>query len=145
MRNQPSFLMVQDDCPATLCKRWPTAPASAADGVDRGLPNSRLHLIERRPGGSGQARQFSCQIFCHRRIYADSRRHRQQFISVARYRRRSSGSSRKIIGRHPLAPRSEDDYIAARLHPNYGGVGGCGRGCTCLQTKVVRERSAKGW
>ena len=51
-------------------------PPSAADGVDRGPPNSRLHLIERRPGGSGQARQFSCQIFCHRRIYADSRRHR---------------------------------------------------------------------
>jgi hypothetical protein len=36
-----------------------------------------LHLIERWPGGAGQARQISCQIFCHRRIYADSRRHRQ--------------------------------------------------------------------
>ena len=55
-------------------------PPSAADGVDRGPPNSRLHLIERRPGGSGQARQFSCQIFCHRRIYADSRRHRQMSL-----------------------------------------------------------------
>ena len=52
-------------------------PPSAADGVDRGLPNSRLHLIEIWPGGAGQARQISCQIFCHRRIYADSRRHRQ--------------------------------------------------------------------
>ena len=83
MRNQPSFLMVQDDCPATLCKRWPTPPPSAADGVDRGLPNSRLHLIERWPGGAGQARQISCQIFCHRRIYADSRRHRQ--IRLFRY------------------------------------------------------------
>ena len=25
--NQPSLLMVKDGCPATLCKRWPTAPA----------------------------------------------------------------------------------------------------------------------
>ena len=58
-------------------------PPSAADGVDRGPPNSRLHLIERRPGGSGQARQFSCQIFCHRRIYADSRRHRQHTFKQA--------------------------------------------------------------
>jgi hypothetical protein len=51
MRNQPSFLMVQDDCPATLCKRCLRPSPSAADGVDRGLPNSRLHLIERWPGG----------------------------------------------------------------------------------------------
>jgi hypothetical protein len=27
MGNQPSLLMVKDGCPATLCKRWPTAPA----------------------------------------------------------------------------------------------------------------------
>ena len=25
--NRPLILMVQDGCPATLCKRWPTAPA----------------------------------------------------------------------------------------------------------------------
>ena len=25
--NQPSLLMIKDGCPATLCKRWPTAPA----------------------------------------------------------------------------------------------------------------------
>src|ERR1700704_1702370 len=59
-------------------------PPSAADGVDRGPPNSRLHLIEKWPGAAGQARQNSCQIFCHRRIYADSRRHRQEEAEAAK-------------------------------------------------------------
>ena len=73
MRNQPSFLMVQDDCGIVNAG---LRPAWRLTALTEG-PNSRLHLIERRPGGSGQARQFSCQIFCHRRIYADLRRHRQ--------------------------------------------------------------------
>ena len=70
--------MVKDGCRATLCKRWPTAPAFGGCRVDRGPPNSRLHLIEKWPGVAGHMRQILCQLFCHRRIYADSHRHRHQ-------------------------------------------------------------------
>ena len=52
-------------------------PPSAADGVDRGLPASRWHLIDQWPGAASHGRQILCQIIGHRRIYADSRRHRQ--------------------------------------------------------------------
>src|SRR6516162_9225545 len=52
-------------------------PPSAADGVDRGLPDSRWHLIDQWPGAASYGRQILCQIIGHRRIYADSRRHRQ--------------------------------------------------------------------
>src|SRR6516164_5435769 len=58
-------------------------PPSAADGVDRGLPDSRWHLIDQWPGAASYGRQILCQIIGHRRIYADSRRHRQQFLQSA--------------------------------------------------------------
>ena len=41
--NQPSLLMVKDGCPATLCKRWPTAPAF-------GCPTRRFPRPRRRHG-----------------------------------------------------------------------------------------------
>jgi hypothetical protein len=45
-------------CPAHNAGLRP--PPSAADGVDRGPPNSRLHLIEKWPGAAGQGNQISC-------------------------------------------------------------------------------------
>jgi hypothetical protein len=39
--------------------------------------DSRWHLIDQWPGAADHRRQILCQIIGHRRIYADSRRHRQ--------------------------------------------------------------------
>src|SRR6516225_9935576 len=61
-------------------------PPSAADGVDRGLPDSRWHLIDQWPGAASHAWQILCQIIGHRRIYADSRRHRQLPAVIALWR-----------------------------------------------------------
>ena len=56
-------------CPAHNAGLRP--PPSAAVGVDRGPPDSRLHLIDKWPGVAGHMRQISCQLFCHRRLCAD--------------------------------------------------------------------------
>ena len=148
--------MVKDGCPATLCKRWPTAPASAADGVDRGPPNSRLHLIEKWPGAAGQVRQISCQIFCHRRIYADSRRHRQhnsdkgargvacELATLRVHRHRS-------LGRGAVPDFVPGSYwrVPADFHPGSGARGptshvrrphGARRDRCCLCAQPRRDR-----
>jgi hypothetical protein len=55
-------------------------PPSAAVGVDRGPPNSRLHLIEQWPGAAGRVQRISCQLFGSSRLCADSPRHRQAIV-----------------------------------------------------------------
>jgi antirestriction protein ArdC len=68
-----------------------------------------LHLIEEWPGAADHVRQISCQIFCHRRIYADSRRHRQ--LTVLKNDKRfvfsaASHAQRAVDYLHGLQPKT---------------------------------------
>src|SRR6516165_3568017 len=72
-------------------------PPSAADGVDRGLPDSRWHLIDQWPGAASHAWQILCQIIGHRRIYADSRRHRHRYLEKLAHVHRLADSELKKL------------------------------------------------